>query len=96
MTLRREAANLVKELTKHTFETCQVVVNSGAIFALVSFLEEAKGSLTIPGIMALGYIAAHSDVQALNVLKAHVCNTLLLKNFSGSGSAQEHSPRGER
>lgn len=81
MSLRKEAASLVKEITKHTFETCQAVINSGAIVALVSYLEEAKGYMAIPGILALGYIAAHSDVQALNVLKAHVYNQTLLTKF---------------
>lgn len=73
VSLRSDAANLIKELCKHTFEISQVVVNSGGIPALVDFLEEAKGHSAIPGIMALGYIAAHSDLQATTVIKTQVC-----------------------
>ena len=73
MSLRKEAANLIKELCRHTCEICQVVVNSGAVTALVDYLEETKGCITIPGIMALGYIAAHSEVHATTVIKSHVC-----------------------
>nr|CDS16267.1 sperm associated antigen 6 [Echinococcus granulosus] len=77
--LRSEAANLIKELCKHTFEICRVVVNSSGIPALVDFLEEAKGCSAIPGIIALGYIAAHSDLQAIAVIKAHAL--VQLKNI---------------
>ncbi|VDM31112.1 unnamed protein product [Hydatigera taeniaeformis] len=72
VSLRSDAANLIKELCKHTFEACQAVENSGLIPLLVIFVEEGKGHHIIPGIMALGYIAAHSDLQATTVIKTQV------------------------
>ncbi|VDK33124.1 unnamed protein product [Taenia asiatica] len=79
VSLRSDAVNLIKELCKHTFEICQVVVNSGGIPAVVDFLEEAKGHSIIPGIMALGYVAAHSDLQATTIIKTQAL--VQLKNI---------------
>ncbi|KAL5963040.1 Sperm-associated antigen 6 [Taenia solium] len=77
--LRSDAVNLIKELCKHTFEICQVVVNSGGVPAVVDFLEEAKGHSIIPGIIALGYVAAHSDLQATAIIKTQAL--VQLKNI---------------
>ena len=88
--LRKEAANLIKELCKHSYETSQIVVNSGAVTALVDYLEETKGSAAKPGIMALGYIAAHSDTQAITIIKSHVRFSILSKKLiSGSDSTEK-------
>ncbi len=70
--MRKECAGLLRDLCKHTFEICQLIVNAGGIAALVEFLEQAKGLTLIPGLMALGYISAHSDALAATAIKSMV------------------------
>ena len=42
-----------------------IIIGVGAI---VDFLNESKGNFRLPGIMALGYIAAFSETLALGVI----------------------------
>lgn len=73
--LQRECAILIREICKHTYELCQLIVNNGGINMLVSLIQESKGSGCLPGIMALGYISAHSDALAANAINAMVFST---------------------
>ena len=52
----------------------QLVVNSGGVAAVVDYIGETKGNIRLPGIMMLGYVAAHSEVLAMSVIvsKVHV------------------------
>ncbi|GCA62578.1 hypothetical protein KIPB_004412 [Kipferlia bialata] len=64
----RIACTLVREIVKHTPELAQFVVNAGGIAALVELVEDAEGPAALPGIMALGFIAAFSETLALAVI----------------------------
>jgi HEAT repeat protein len=45
-------------------------VNAGACTALVAYINDSQGSNRLPGIMALGYIAARAEVFAKAVIDA--------------------------
>ena len=50
----------------------QLVVNSGGVAAVVDYIGETKGNIRLPGIMMLGYVAAHSEVLAMSVIVSKV------------------------
>ncbi|XP_033211531.1 sperm-associated antigen 6-like [Belonocnema kinseyi] len=65
----KAAAVLTREVCKHTFELAELIVNTGGIAALVELIATAK-SARVPGLMAIGYIAGHSDQLALAVIES--------------------------
>jgi len=66
--VRKNAATCVREIAKHTPELAKLIVNAGGAAALVDYVEEALGNAKLPGIMAIGYIAAFSETLALSVI----------------------------
>ena len=66
--VRKNAATCIREVAKHTPELAKLIVNSGGAAALVDFVSEAQGNAKLPGIMAVGYIAAFSETLALAVI----------------------------
>jgi hypothetical protein len=66
--VRKNAATLIREIVKHTPQLAQLVVNSNGVVALVDFVGETQSNTALPGIMALGYIAAFSETLALSVI----------------------------
>ena len=40
---------------------------------MVDYVAETKGNVCLPGVMALGYIAAHSETLAMAVIVSKVC-----------------------
>lgn len=57
-----------RQVAKHTPELAQLIVGSGGVGALVDYISESKGNSRLPGIMALGYIAAFSETLGLAVI----------------------------
>lgn len=55
-------------MAKHTPELAQLVVGAGGVGALVDYVGSTKGNTRLPGIMALGYIAAFTETLALSVI----------------------------
>lgn len=70
--VRKHAATLVREVAKHTPELAQLVVGNGGVGALVDYVGESHGNARLPGIMALGYIAAFSETLSLSVIAEKV------------------------
>merc|ERR1719273_3087769 len=68
MTVRKNAATLIREGAKHTRELARLIVNASGHAALIDYINESKGNTRLPGIMALGYIAAFSDTLALAII----------------------------
>jgi hypothetical protein len=66
--VRKHAATLVREVAKHSAELAQLIVGSGGVGTLVDYIGESLGNARLPGIMALGYIAAFSEALALAVI----------------------------
>ncbi|XP_015177758.1 PREDICTED: sperm-associated antigen 6 [Polistes dominula] len=64
----RAAAILTKEVCKHTSELAQLIVNVGGIGALNELINTSKLTNKLPAIMALGYIAGHSDQFATAII----------------------------
>ncbi|CAM9803959.1 unnamed protein product [Ectocarpus fasciculatus] len=73
--VRKNAATCIREIAKHTPELAKLIVNSGGAAALVDYVADAQasecsgsGNAKLPGIMAVGYIAAFSETLALAVI----------------------------
>lgn len=41
--------------------------------AVIDYLGDCRGNLRLPGIMMLGYVAAHSENLAMAVILSKVC-----------------------
>lgn len=76
----------------------QLIVNAGGVAAVVDYVGDTRGNVRLPGIMMLGYVAAHSENLAMAVIVSKVTweylivycyNKLVvvLFPFLGSGSA---------
>ena len=57
-----------REVSKHTPELAQLLVNVGGVAAIIDYLGESAGAIRLPGIMTLGYVAAHSENLAMSVI----------------------------
>ena len=66
--VQKNAATCIREVAKHTPELAKLIVNAGGASALVEYVEKARDAARLPGIMALGYIAAFSETLALAVI----------------------------
>ncbi|KAK2575669.1 hypothetical protein KPH14_012063 [Odynerus spinipes] len=66
--IAKAAAVLSKEVCKHTLELAQLIVNMGGIGAFMELISTPNVAHRLPGIMALGYIAGHSDQFAMAVI----------------------------
>ena len=55
----------------------QLIVNAGGIAAVVDYVGESRGNVRLPGIMMLGYVAAHSENLAMAVIVSKVSRILL-------------------
>ncbi|XP_026218681.1 sperm-associated antigen 6 [Anabas testudineus] len=66
--VRKNVATLMREVVKHTPELSQVIVNCGGLAAVIDYLGNCHGNLRLPGIMMLGYVAAHSENLAMAVI----------------------------
>ena len=56
----------------------QLIVNAGGVAAVVDYISDTSGNVRLPGIMMLGYVAAHSENLAMAVIVSKVIN----KNMS--------------
>lgn len=54
------------------FQLAQLVVNTGGIAALIELVNVSKSATKLPAIMALGYIAGHSDQLAAAITGSKV------------------------
>ncbi|XP_043214239.1 sperm-associated antigen 6-like [Amphibalanus amphitrite] len=66
--IRRNTAGLIKEIVKHTPELAQLIVNAGGMASIVDYLGRSEGHVALPGVMALGFTAAHSQQLAMSVI----------------------------
>lgn len=56
-------------------QLAQMIVNCGSLVAVIDYLGASHGNLRLPGIMVLGYVAAHSENLAMAVIlsKVFIC-----------------------
>ncbi|KAM5284056.1 LOW QUALITY PROTEIN: sperm-associated antigen 6-like [Hipposideros larvatus] len=65
--VKKNACTLIREIAKHTPELSQLIVNTG-VAAVIDCIASCKGNIRLPGIMMLGYVAAHSENLAMAVI----------------------------
>lgn len=53
-------------------QLAQLIVNAGGVAAVIDYIGETKGNVRLPGIMMLGYVAAHSENLAMAVIVSKV------------------------
>ncbi|KAM9337390.1 sperm-associated antigen 6 [Symphorus nematophorus] len=66
--VRKNVTILMREVVKHNPELAQVIVNCGGLVEVVDDLGNCRGNLRVPGIMMLGYVAAHNESLAMAVI----------------------------
>ncbi|MEQ2202372.1 Sperm-associated antigen 6 [Xenoophorus captivus] len=66
--VRKNVATLMREVAKQTPELSQLIVNSGGLSKMIDYLGESRGQPRLPGIMMLGYVAAHNESLAMAVI----------------------------
>jgi len=66
--VKKNAATLIREIAKHSPELARLIVNCGGDSVIIEYITETSGNIRLPGIMALGYIAAFSDTLALAII----------------------------
>uniref|UniRef100_A0A3B4AQF2 Uncharacterized protein n=1 Tax=Periophthalmus magnuspinnatus TaxID=409849 RepID=A0A3B4AQF2_9GOBI len=66
--VRKNVTTLMREVVKHTPELAQLIVNCGGLAAVIDYLGDCRGQMRLPGIMMLGYIAAHNENLAMAVI----------------------------
>lgn len=66
--VRKNAATCIREVARHNPDLAKLIVSAGGVTAMVDYITEARGNNRLPGIMALGYIAAFSETLALAVV----------------------------
>ncbi|XP_051872265.1 sperm-associated antigen 6 isoform X2 [Pristis pectinata] len=66
--VKKNVATLIREIAKHTPELSQLIVNTGGVAAVIDYIGDSKSNVRLPGIMMLGYVAAHSENLAMAVI----------------------------
>lgn len=56
----------------HFSQLSQLIVNAGGVAAVIDCIGSCKGNIRLPGIMMLGYVAAHSENLAMAVIISKV------------------------
>ncbi|XP_056290047.1 sperm-associated antigen 6 [Pseudoliparis swirei] len=84
--VKKNVVTLMREVVKHTPELSQMIVSCGGIGVVINYLGNCRGSLRLPGIMMLGYVAAHSENLAMAVILSKGLSQLALC------LSEEHEP----
>lgn len=53
-----------------------MIVNAGGVAAIVDYVSSTRGNVRLPGIMMLGYTAAHTESLAMAVIVSKVSHLL--------------------
>ena len=69
-------------------QLAQLIVNAGGVAAVVDYVGDTRGNVCLPGVMMLGYIAAHSETLAMAVIVSKVgrCSLSLCPRYVGVAS----------
>jgi len=60
----KHSATCVREICKHSPDLAQLVVSHGGASSLTEFVGSSKGNACLPGVMAIGFIAAFGEALA--------------------------------
>lgn len=69
--VKKNACMCIREISKHSQELSKLIVNAGGAAILVDYVQESYGNNKLPGVMALGYMAAFSETYALAIIVAN-------------------------
>jgi len=53
-------------------QLAQLIVNAGGVAAVVDYIGSSLGNVRLPGVMMLGYVAAHSENLSMAVITSKV------------------------
>ena len=53
-------------------------MNAGGVASVIDYIGESSGNVRLPGIMMLGYVAAHSENLAMAVIVSKVNESITL------------------
>jgi hypothetical protein len=56
-----------------------MIVNAGGVAAVVDYVASTRGNVRLPGIMMLGYTAAHTESLAMAVIVSKVNKIKIMK-----------------
>lgn len=70
--VRRNAVTCTREIAKHSLDLSKYIMEKGCGGPIVALVQDSKGQLQLPGIMAIGYISAFSDELAMNFIMTGV------------------------
>lgn len=77
------------------FQLSQLIVNSGGVAAVIDYIGDSQSNVRLPGIMMLGYVAAHSENLAMAVIVSKVkALSRFKKRYSGLEKLQVTVRRG--
>ncbi|KAM9839486.1 sperm-associated antigen 6 [Aulostomus maculatus] len=76
--VRKNVSTLMREVVKHTPELAHFIVNCGGMAEVVDYLGDCRGNVRLPGIMMLGYVAAHNEGLAMAVILSKALSQLAL------------------
>lgn len=57
--VRRNAAMLIRDITRHGLDLAQLIANTGGIGALVHAMSDEAVEVRVPAATALGFISGH-------------------------------------
>jgi len=60
----------------------QLIVNAGGVAAMVDYVADTCSNVRLPGVMMLGYVAAHSENLAMAVIVSKVSHWVHLAILS--------------
>ncbi|XP_025786764.1 sperm-associated antigen 6 [Puma concolor] len=66
--LRYKVASASDDFAQPEANLSQLIVNTGGVAAVTDCIGSCKGNIRLPGIMMLGYVAAHSENLAMAVI----------------------------
>eukprot|EP00366_Plasmodium_knowlesi_P001815 XP_002259312.1 pf16 protein, putative [Plasmodium knowlesi strain H] len=67
--VKKNCANCLKEMSKHNEDICKIISRAGSLPFLCECIEESsRGSVRLPAILCIGFIASFSESLSLNII----------------------------
>ncbi|ANQ08274.1 Uncharacterized protein PCOAH_00026450 [Plasmodium coatneyi] len=67
--VKKNCANCLKEMSKHNEDICKIISRAGSLPFLCECIEQSsRGSVQLPAILCIGFIASFSESLSLNII----------------------------
>ena len=63
------AATVIREVVKQGPDLAKTFADAGGITSVIDFLSQNKDSIRLPGIVALGYVGAYNEKDAMAIIE---------------------------